>query len=136
MNKEQAYKLIKLLKKFILDLKGRRMGVLGLTYKPGVDDVRETIAYDVIRVLIDEGARVVAHDPVGIEKFKATYPDVSSNVEFAEVPEKVLEVAEAIVIATDWPQYEELDYSGKIVVDGRRIKKAEKTAAFYEGLCW
>ena len=136
MNKEQTFRLIKLLKKFIPDLKGRRIGVLGLTYKPGVDDVRETIAYDVIRVLIGEGASVIAHDPVGIEKFKATYPDVSSSVEFAETPEKVLEAAEAIVIVTEWPQYEELDYRGKIVVDGRRIRKAEKTAAFYEGLCW
>ncbi|MEM1831476.1 MAG: UDP-glucose/GDP-mannose dehydrogenase family protein [Desulfurococcaceae archaeon] len=136
VNKEQTYRLIKLLKKFIPDLKGRRIGVLGLTYKPGVDDVRETIAYDVIRILINEGARVIAHDPVGVEKFKATYPDISSSVEFAEAPEKVLEVAEAIVIVTDWPQYEELDYSGKIVVDGRRIKKAEKTAAHYEGIYW
>lgn len=136
VNKEQTYRLIKLLKKFIPDLKGRRIGVLGLTYKPGVDDVRGTMAYDIIRELIGEGAIVVAHDPVGIEKFKATYPDVSSSVEFAEIPEKVLEVAEAIVIVTDWSQYEELDYSGKIVIDGRRIKKAEGTAAFYEGLCW
>ncbi|MEM3974891.1 MAG: UDP-glucose/GDP-mannose dehydrogenase family protein, partial [Ignisphaera sp.] len=61
VNKEQTYRLIKLLKKFIPDLKGRRIGVLGLTYKPGVDDVRETIAYDVIRVLIGEGASVIAH---------------------------------------------------------------------------
>jgi len=136
VNKEQTYRLIKLLKKFIPDLKGRRIGVLGLTYKPGVDDVRGTMAYDIIRELIGEGASVVAHDPVGIEKFKATYPDVSSSIEFAEIPEKVLEVAEAIVIVTDWSQYEELDYSGKIVIDGKRIKKAEETAAFYEGLCW
>lgn len=136
VNKEQAYKLVQLLKKYVSNLKGRKIGVLGLTYKPGVDDVKESIAYDIIKKLIDEGAHVIAHDPLGVQKFKSMYPDVSKIIEFAEVPEDVLKKTEIIVIATEWPQYEELDYSGKIIVDGRRVKKAEKTAAHYEGLCW
>lgn len=82
MNEEQVRRLVDLLKKHVPDLRGRRVGVLGLTYKPGVDDVRETLAYKVIKELINEGASVVAHDPVGAERSRSAYPDVAERVEF------------------------------------------------------
>jgi len=45
-------------------------------------------------------------------------------------------VTDIILIVTEWDEFEELDYSGKIVIDGRRVKAAERTAKVYEGVCW
>ena len=54
---------------------------------------------------------------------------------YIEDPQKLLESVEAVVIAAEWPQYQKLDYRGKIVVDGRRIEKARE-AEIYEGMTW
>jgi UDPglucose 6-dehydrogenase len=129
VNEKQPLKLIELLKEHIPDLKGRRIGVLGLAFKPDTDDIRETRAEPVISALLAEGARVVAYDPKATEHFRKIFPEV----EYAS-PEKVLE-SEAVLIVTEWDEFESLDYSGKIVIDGRKIEKARQ-ARIYEGVCW
>jgi len=136
VNERQPLKMIELLKKHIPELKGRKIGVLGLAFKPNTDDVRETRAYIIIKKLLEEGASVIAYDPKAMENFKRFYPDVSGGIEYATSPEDVLKSTEIILIVTEWPDFEELDYSGKIVIDGRRIKAAERTARIYEGVCW
>jgi UDPglucose 6-dehydrogenase len=60
---------------------------------------------------------------------------LGERVAYIEDPQKLLESVEAVVIATEWPQYQKLDYRGKIVVDGRRIEKARE-AEIYEGMTW
>jgi len=130
VNEKQPLKLIELLKKHIPELKGKKIGVLGLAFKPDTDDIRETRAEPIIRALLNEGAKVVAYDPKAMNSFSKIF----SAVEYAS-PEKVLE-SDAILIVTEWKEFESLDYSGKIVVDGRRIEKARKEAKIYEGVCW
>ncbi|MEM2345951.1 MAG: UDP binding domain-containing protein, partial [Archaeoglobaceae archaeon] len=105
-------------------------------FKPHTDDVRESRAYVVIKKLVEEGAKIIAYDPKGIENFKHIYPEISEKIEFIESCRDALERVEIVLITTEWPEFEELDYSGKIVIDGRRIKKAEKSAKIYEGVCW
>lgn len=136
VNERQPLKLIELLKKHVPELKGKTIGVLGLAFKPNTDDVRETRAYIVIKRLLDEGARVLAYDPQAMENFKRFYPNVGERVEYANSAEEVLKRSDVILIVTEWSEFEELDYSGKIVIDGRRIKAAERTARIYEGVCW
>jgi UTP--glucose-1-phosphate uridylyltransferase len=118
VNEKQPLKLIELLKKHIPELKGRKIGVLGLAFKPETDDIRETRAIPVIKALIDEGANVVAYDPKAIDAFRKIFPEV----EYAP-SEKVLE-SEAILIVTEWEEFESIDYRGKIVIDGRIIPAA------------
>lgn len=130
VNEKQPLKMIELLKKHIPDLRGRRIGVLGLAFKPDTNDIRETRAEIIIRALLDEGAEVRAYDPKAMEVFSKVFPEV----EYVS-PEKVQE-SEAILIVTEWAEFESLDYSGKIVIDGRRIEKAMKEAKVYDGVCW
>ena len=129
-NENQPHKLIALLKKH-LDIKGKTIGVLGLAFKPDTDDIRESRAIPVVRALIDEGANVIAFDPMAIPVFSPLFPSVT----YARSAQEVLE-SDAIVIITEWEEFSHLDYSGKIVIDGRRIVKARSEAGIYEGVCW
>ncbi len=131
VNEDQPMKLVRLLQAHIPNLEGRRIGVLGLAFKPGTDDVRESRAIPVIRALLDAGADVVAYDPLAMENFATLFPEI----EYAPSAEGVL-AADAVLITTEWEEFEHLDYSGKIVIDGRRIAAASRTAEVYEGVCW
>ncbi|EEB73930.1 UDP-glucose/GDP-mannose dehydrogenase family protein [Thermococcus sp. AM4] len=136
VNEKQPLKLIELLKKHVPELRDKRIGVLGLAFKPNTDDVRETRAYVIVKKLLEEGAKVLAYDPQAMENFRRFYPDVGEQIEYVSSGKEVLERSDAVLIVTEWPEFEELDYSGKIVIDGRRVRKAEETAEVYEGVCW
>ena len=129
LNERQPLKLIELLKKHVPDLKEKNIGILGLAFKSETDDVRESRAIPVVRKLLEEGASVKAYDPKAIENFKKHFPDLKYCS-----AEEVLD-SDAILILTDWDEFKNLDYSGKVVIDGRRLLKA-KEARVYEGICW
>lgn len=133
VNMEQPRRAISLLEKHLGELRGRRIGVLGLAFKPGTDDIRESKALEVIEILLEKGAVVYAHDPKAMEKAREKLGD---RVILVEDPQKLVDSVEAVVIATEWPEYENLSYKGKIVVDGRRVEKARREALVYEGLAW
>ena len=129
-NDDQPKKLIALLKKH-LDIKGKTIGILGLAFKPDTDDIRESRAIPVVRALIEEGANVIAYDPMAMQGFKKIFPQIS----FARSSKEVLET-DALMIITEWKEFLDLDYTGKIVIDGRKVNKAEREATIYEGICW
>lgn len=129
-NEAQPARMIELLKKH-LDLPGRTIGVLGLAFKPDSDDVRESRAVPVIAALRREGAAVVAYDPVAMENFRPLFPEIT----YAATAQDVLR-ADAVLILTEWAEFENLDYQGRVVIDGRRITTAKRDAAVYEGVCW
>ncbi len=131
VNEDQPMRLIRLLQQYIRDLSGRRIGILGLAFKPNTDDIRESRAIPVIRALLDAGAEVIAYDPLAMESFASLFPEI----EYASSAEIVL-AADAVLITTEWEEFERLDYSGTIVIDGRRIAAASRTAKIYEGVCW
>jgi UDPglucose 6-dehydrogenase len=129
-NEDQPAKMIELLK-LHLDITGKTIGVLGLAFKPDSDDVRESRAIPIIDTLLKEGAKIIAFDPVATDNFRHLFPDIS----YMKKAKDVL-AADAVLIVTEWKEFEELDYQGKTVIDGRRIGKARKEAATYEGVCW
>ena len=130
INEDQPRRMIALLKKH-LDPKGRTIGVLGLAFKPDTDDIRESRAIPVITLLLRAGARVTAYDPVAMGNFRRQFPDLT----YAASASDVLD-SDAVLIVTEWKEFESLDYRGKLVIDGRRLEKARKEAAVYEGVCW
>jgi len=132
VNERQPLRMIELLKKHVQSLRGKKIGVLGLAFKPDTDDVRESRAIPIIEKLIEEGARVLAYDPKAAENFRRLFPDI----EYASSAEELIAESEAVLIVTEWKDFENLDYRGKIVIDGRRIEKAMKEAKIYEGVCW
>ena len=127
-NDEQALKAIALLKKHI-SLKDATIGILGLAFKPDTDDIRDSRAIIIVDTLIQEGARIKAYDPLAVENFKTLFPQIEYVTK-----EEVLN-SDAVLILTEWAEFNKLDYSGKIVIDGRRVPKA-KEARIYEGICW
>ncbi|WP_254524741.1 UDP-glucose 6-dehydrogenase AglM [Natrinema caseinilyticum] len=134
VNDAQPRRLVDLLEPHV-DLEGARIAVLGLSFKPGTDDVRKSRALDVIDHLQKRDATVVAYDPVAIEAVRSDYP----TVEYADSAEGALAGADGAVVATDWPAFDDLSFEGmtrSIVVDGRRIDVDESALEVYEGLTW
>ncbi|MCP1716292.1 UDPglucose 6-dehydrogenase [Methanocalculus alkaliphilus] len=130
VNEEQPLRLVALLKKHLPDLKGKRIGVLGLAFKPDTDDIRESRAIPIIGELRKEGAGVIAYDPLAIAHFRSLFPEITYASSAAEVLE-----CDAVLIITEWKEFEALDYTGKLVIDGRRVPKAA-VGSIYEGVCW
>ena len=129
-NEDQPRRMIALLKKH-LDPRGHTIGVLGLAFKPDTDDIRESRAIPVIRLLLQAGAKVKAYDPEAMGHFRELIPDISYEALASEVLD-----SDAVLIVTEWKEFESLDYRGKLVIDGRRIEKVRNEAAVYEGMCW
>lgn len=130
VNDRQPLKLIELLKKHMPSLKGKKIGVLGLAFKPNTDDIRESRAIPIIKQLHKEGAIIKAYDPKAMENFRKLFPEII----YCKNAKEALE-SDAILITTKWDEFKKLNYKGKIVIDGRRILEA-RNARIYEGVCW
>jgi UDPglucose 6-dehydrogenase len=118
------------------DVEGERVAVLGLSFKPGTDDVRNSRAIPVIAGLLERGAEVVAYDPVATENMREHYPDI----EYTESAADALEDAGAALVVTDWDEFAALDeefdaMARQLVVDGRRMVEPREGMT-YEGLTW
>ncbi|MCS7107038.1 MAG: UDP-glucose/GDP-mannose dehydrogenase family protein [Acidilobaceae archaeon] len=132
VNEEQIHRALALLEKHLIDLRGKKVGVLGLAFKPGTDDVRESRGIAVAKELLRRGALVGVHDPKAMENARR---ELGEAVTYYGDPQSLVRDSEAVVIATEWREYELLDYRGKVVVDGRRVEKARE-ARVYEGMAW
>lgn len=130
-NDSQPLQLITILKKHIPDLKDKTIGVLGLAFKPDTDDIRDSRSIPLVDALLKQGASVKAFDPKAMDNFKKLFSDIS----YCDSAKQVLD-ADAVIIATAWKDFEQLDYSGKLVIDGRRMLKIKESAETYEGVCW
>jgi UDPglucose 6-dehydrogenase len=91
---------------FAGQLRGKTVGVLGLTFKPNTDDMREAPSIPLITALHDMGAKVQAFDPAGHEQAKSAL----SSVTFCDSPYSCAEDADALVIVTEWEQFRALDF--------------------------
>jgi UDPglucose 6-dehydrogenase len=107
---------------------GRRVGLLGLTFKAGTDDLRESPALRVARRLVERGATVCAFDPVATEAGIAMLADAGLVVSAATSPEEACAGADAVIAATEWPEFRRLDWAaiaatmpGRLIVDGRSV---------------
>ncbi len=128
VNDLQPLKLIELLKKNISNLEGKEIGILGLAFKKDTDDIRESRAIPVVIKLIEEKTLVKAYDPKAMDNFKKLFP----KIKYCN-PKDVLN-SDAVLILTNWDEFKKYNYTGKIVIDGRRIEEAKK--GIYDGICW
>ncbi len=106
------------------DFEGKIIGVLGLTFKPNTDDLRDAPALDIAERLLKGGATVRAYDPVGMPGAAKLMP----AIEMAEDAYALAEGADALVICTEWNEFKQLDLQrikgllrNPIVIDGRNI---------------
>lgn len=140
VNDLQPLRLVNLLEKHV-DLDGARIAVLGLSFKPHTDDVRKSRAMDVIDHLRSRGASIVTYDPVAIDEAREVLDDDKyvDDVEYASSVSEALDGADGAVVATDWPEFDDLSFEGmhqRVVVDGRRINVNKTELDGYEGLTW
>jgi UDP-glucose 6-dehydrogenase len=119
-----------------VDVADERVAVLGLAFKPGTDDVRNSQAIPVIDGLQARGADIVAYHPVAVENMRERFPEIT----YVSEPEAALDGAVAALVVTDWEEIEGLDrefdaMTTPVVVDGRRAID-RRDGIVYEGLTW
>jgi UDPglucose 6-dehydrogenase len=110
-------------------VRGKKVGILGLTFKPMTDDMRDSPAIAIVQALIDGGAIVTGYDPEGMENAKDLIPGMA----FASGPYEVADGAEAVVIVTEWNAFRALDLgrmkrmmAGDLLVDLRNIYRSDE----------
>ena len=142
VNKRQRHVPVLKLQEVLKIIKGKTIGLLGLAFKPETDDIRDAPALEIARELLDMGARVKAYDPIANEVCAKQYPDL--KIEYANDAVSLAEDCDAIVIVTEWEEFQYLDLekvgevmNGKVLVDGRNVldPAAVEAAGFkYRGI--
>src|SRR5208282_835434 len=124
INTDQMNHFVKKIADTLWVLKGKTLGVLGLAFKQNTDDVRMSPAIELCKRLLKEGARLRVHDPQAMEKARAVLPDAQYVPDMNDVADG----CDALVIATEWPQFKRLDLerakkslTHPIVFDGRNL---------------
>lgn len=141
VNENQKLKLIKKSRKYFDSLKGLNVAVLGLTFKPGTDDLREAPTLVNIPLMLEDGANVKAWDPIGIDNFKKVHPE---DVTYCYSIEETLKDADVCFIFTEWDQVKHFDLANysklmknPIVIDGRNcydLETVKKANMVYDSI--
>lgn len=141
VNEKQKFKLIKKARKDFPSFKDLKIAVLGLTFKPGTDDLREAPSIPNVRLLLNEGANVHVYDPVGMDNFKKIFP---THVIYEDTIESALENAELCFVFTEWDQIKQMacklfkdNMKTPFVYDGRNcfdLHDAKKAGIHYQSI--
>lgn len=130
VNKAQSYKAVELTKRTLGDLKGKRIAILGLAFKPNTDDIRESVSIKIIDKLLENGANVVAYDPAAMNNAKKL---LGNRIDYPSSVVECIKGADCCIVATEWDEFKQLkshDFvqymKTPMVVDGRRIYDPEE----------
>jgi UDPglucose 6-dehydrogenase len=128
INRNQRRRVILKLRRALGSLNEKIVGVLGLSFKPNTDDIRDSASLEIIHLLKNEGAYVRAYDPQAMDNAKK----LLKNVTFCENPYQVAEGADALLLATEWNEFKQIDFNEimktlrqPIILDGRNLWDAE-----------
>ncbi len=105
VNERQRAAMIPKIEKLIGDIKGKKIAVLGLSFKPETDDMREAPSVDIIKSLLERGASICAFDPVAMEEAKKSLPTIA----FADDEYGAVAGCDALIFMTEWNQFRALD---------------------------
>jgi UDPglucose 6-dehydrogenase len=119
---QKVHLLPKVLSYFNNDLRGKRIAVWGLAFKPNTDDIREAPALKIIEQLIANGAAIIAYDPEAMENVKS---EIGAKIAYAENQYDALEDADALLIATEWSEFRTPDFE--------KMKSLLKNAVIFDG---
>ena len=122
VNAEQKTKLYKKACNRLITFNGLKVAVLGLAFKPGTDDLREAPSLDNVELLLKQGAKIYAYDPVAMDNFKKKYPE---QITYVETPEDALNGANVCFIFTEWQEIKN--------VKPEEYRKLMKTPLVYDG---
>ncbi|HEX6547149.1 MAG TPA: UDP-glucose/GDP-mannose dehydrogenase family protein [Candidatus Dormibacteraeota bacterium] len=129
INRDQRHLAVEKVRECLGTLRGQTVGLLGLSFKPNTDDMREAPSVDIARSLLQAGAQVRAYDPAAIDRAKALLPEL----EYRTNPYAVARGADALLLVTEWNEFRQLDLARikrtmrrPVVVDGRNIYDAQR----------
>jgi UDPglucose 6-dehydrogenase len=105
VNEEQKKRMVHKIVEKVGDLRGKTIGILGLSFKPNTNDVRESSSIVIIQGLLDQGANVKAFDPAAMEETRAIFPGIGYGKDAYDVAKG----ADALVLSTEWNQFRRLD---------------------------
>ena len=108
-NEKQKKRMVEKIKSEIEDLSEKNIGILGLTFKPETDDMREAPSLTIIPELIDKGAFVRVYDPQGMDEAKKYFVEDDDNILYCDNEYEVMKKADALVLLTEWNQFRRLD---------------------------
>jgi len=135
INEGQKARFLKRIRETLWVLREKRIAVWGLTFKPDTDDVRSSVAIELVEQLLREGAHVVAYDPKGMHKARGI--KAIADAQFASSALEAVTDAEALIIATDWNEFANVDLTvlkekmqTPIVFDGRNLLDPETMRQF------
>jgi len=135
INDEQRARFLRKVRKALWTLKGKKLAVLGVSFKGGTDDLRESPAIPIIRTLAQEGCRLSIYDPVAVERAREELQDCP-DLQFATSPYEAARNADALLILTDWPDFGVLDLPAiraalkyHLVIDGRNLYDPKQVTA-------
>lgn len=141
VNAAQKARMVKKIRQALGDASGKNIAVLGLTFKPETDDMRESPSLSIIPPLLDKGAAIVAHDPQGVDEARHLLPE---SVQYIDDIYEAVTGADAIVLLTEWNEYRNLDLlrvkelmRGNVFVDLRNVyerKLLEDMGFVYEAV--
>ena len=127
INADQKNRFLKEVRDALWVLREKRIAVWGLTFKPDTDDVRSSVAIDLVNDLVKEGAIVTAYDPKGMEK-AVEYKLIPESVKLVNSPVEAVDGAEALVLATEWKEFANVDFEEvknrmhtPLIFDGRNL---------------
>lgn len=139
-NQEQKDFFLEKIKNKLWIIKDKTIGILGLSFKPDTDDIRNAPSLDIIRVLKSEGAKLKVYDPSSMPKAK----EILSEIKFCRDSYEVCKDSDCLLIVTEWDEFKELDFSKvkkllkrPLVIDGRNIydpQMMKKKGFIYEGI--
>ena len=142
VNENQKVHLVPKIKKFFNNkLKGKKIALWGLAFKPNTDDIREAPALKIIEELIKNGASVIAYDPEAMENVKK---EIGNTISYSKNQYEALDNADALVIATEWSEFRTPDFNkmksllkNPVIFDGRNLfdlYKMEEFGFHYESI--
>jgi UDPglucose 6-dehydrogenase len=143
VNLQQAAHVVSLAKQELGNLKGKRIALLGLSFKPGTDDMREAPSIKVANHLYAQDAEIIAYDPKAIPNAKNRFIRNTIKIDYAESIEACLQNADCCIIITEWDEFKALkpeifneNMKQSIIIDGRRIFDASfrERVAVYRGI--
>jgi UDPglucose 6-dehydrogenase len=133
INEDQRQRFLRKIHSALWTLRGKRLAVLGLAFKGGTDDIRESPALFVVNSLLQEGSKVIAYDPAAMERAREV---LGSKVEYAGSAYEAAHLADALLILTEWEEFANLDLPRirqelryPIVIDGRNLYDPDAMAA-------
>ena len=128
INLRRVQSFLKKVRHAVWVLQGKKLGVLGLAFKGGTDDIRESPALRVVKELVEQGARLRLYDPQAIEAARRDFPERVGCIEYCSSAYDAAQDADALLIVTDWDEFRRLDLTKlrdamavPVIIDGRNL---------------